>query len=68
MMSARTLIAPCTHLLGIWYVTGIGQDKSAKLVKILYCPSPPVRRTEVLQHSHDIETLASSNLTHPDMA
>lgn len=52
------LIAACTHLLRIWYVTGISQDKSAKLVKILYGPSFLVRRTEVLQNSHSNETLA----------
>lgn len=36
-------------LLWIWDVTGIGQDESAKLVKILYCPPPPVWRTEALR-------------------
>lgn len=47
-----------THLLGIWDVTGIGQDESAKLVKILYCPPPPAWRTETLKHRHATETFA----------
>lgn len=52
------MIGSLTHLLGVWDVTGIGQDKSAKLVKILHRPPPPVRRTEALKHSHITGTLA----------
>ena len=37
-----------SYLLWIWDVSGIGQDKSAELVKILDCPSPSEWRTEFL--------------------
>lgn len=50
-----------THLLGVWDVTGIGQNKSAKLVKILHRPPPFELRAEALKHIHVIETYATSN-------
>lgn len=64
-MCVQAPTASSTHLLGVWDVTGIGQDKSAKLVKILHCPPPPVWRTEPLKHRHVIETLATSNIQIP---
>ena len=64
-MCVQAPTASSTHLLGVWDVTGIGQDKSAKLVKILYCPPPPVWRTEPLKHRQVIETSAASNIQIP---
>lgn len=51
-----------THLLGVWDVTGIGQNKSAKLVKILHCPPPLELRAETLKHIYVTETCASLNV------
>lgn len=56
-----------TNLLGVWDVTGIGQNKSAKLVKILYCPPPLELRAETLKHIHVIETCATSNIHIPTL-
>lgn len=39
-----------TYLLWIRDVSGISQDKGAKLVEVLDCPPPLVRRTEALKH------------------
>lgn len=44
-------LASVTHLLRVGDVTGIGQDEGAKLVKILNCPPPLVRRSESLKQS-----------------
>lgn len=44
-------LASITHLLRVGDVPGIGQDKSAKLVKILNCPPPLARRSEALKQS-----------------
>lgn len=56
-MDVITAHALDTHLLGIWDVTGIGQNKSAKLVKIFYCPPPFIWRTETLKQSSTNEML-----------
>lgn len=55
-----------THLLRIGDVTGVGQDKSAKLVKILHCPPPLVRRSESLKQSPRHESHRANR--HADMA
>lgn len=60
--SAQPPTAWFSYLLGVRDVTGICQNKSAKLVKILHCPPPPVRRTETLKHNHVAEALAAINL------
>ena len=60
-MHVKERSASFTHLLGVWDVAGIGQDKSAKLVKILHRPRPSEWRTEALKHRQVVETQAVSS-------
>lgn len=46
------------YLLWIRDVTGISQDKGAKLVEVLDRPPPLVRRTEALKKHHRQQTLS----------